>query len=494
MYVGKTAVIIDYFNNARKNRLDADKRLERLSTALQINRGADDPSGLAISKGMEAMVRGNREAVGNIQDGLKLLQVQDAGLHEVDSLLQRMRDLAVRGANDATLSASDRDKISNEMASISDQITKLAYGTIFQDHKPLLGNPLATSADLEVEMEWNTLADLDLHVFEPGALPINGATGPGQHIYYNNTNVGQSNGGQLDKDDNNGIYDGYWLGLNQSTRIPINVPTVPAQEHYISDPGQAYTGTYTIAIDRWIGYAPTYQNVDTNYTLRVYRWRGTPYEDMTVFNGFIPLDNTPPATQTGLYYDPFLGWRVETSYITSPAEDWNDAASPDANVPGQDDPMTDYDAVQTINWAPQDYSAPTYIQAGAMSGSVYQVPIQFFDCRADILGVSGLDVSTDARAQAAISSIDTAMGNVADYLNTSGTTALCFNHIINDLNSEIINVSAARSNIEDADMASEIVKFTQDQIIEGLSGQTASQMHAEDRIVLKLMNVALGRE
>jgi flagellin len=494
MDVEKSAVIFNYFNSVRKNQLDTSKRFERLSSGLQINRGADDPSGLGITKTMEAVVRGNQVAVGNVQDGLKLLQVQDAGLQQVNGLLQRMRDLAVRGANDATLSDADREKISNEMSSISEQITNLATNTIFQGQKPLLGTPMKSSADLEIELEWNTVADLDLHVFEPGALPIGAAPGPGQHIYYNNTNVGMPSGGQLDKDDNNGILPGYYFGLNDFTRIPVNVPTVPAQEHYISDPGQAYTGTYTIAIDRWVGYEPTYQNVDTNYTLRVYRWRGTPFEDVTVFNGLIPRDNNPIPTTTGPYWDPFLGVRTETHYTTSPLEDWNDAGSGDENVPGKDDPMSDFDAIQTINWAPITFPAPENVQAGAFNISADRIPVTFFDCRASVLGVGGLDVSTSDRAQTAISSIDTAMKSVADYLNTSGSTANDFNHIINDLNAQIINVSAARSNIEDADMASEIVKFTQDQIIDGLSGQTAAQLHAEDRISLKILDVALGRE
>ena len=491
--MGTTSTMLSYFNQRRLNQLNANMRFERLSTALCINRGVDDPSGLAIARGMESWVRGTQQAIHNMEDGLSLLRVQEAGLREEYDLLLRMRDLALRGANEATLTDRDREIISAEMSKLSEEVSRLAETTIFQDQKPLLGTPMNTNADLEIELEWGTTTDLDLHVFEPGALPIGGATGPGEHIYYNNTNIGLQ-GGQLDVDDNNGITDGYWQGLDQFTRIPINVATNPAQEHYIADPGDAYEGTYTICIDRWVGFAPTSQNVDTTYTLRVYRWRGTPQEDLTVFTGNIARDNTPPPTGTGWYFDPFSGWRWETYYNTVDSSDWCDAGSGFENVPGQDDPLTDYEAMHTIDWTPIDVPAPALLQCGAASDSPYTKTVEYFNCLADKLGVSGLSASTTAEAQSAVDAVDTAIGKVSDYLNTSAVNAMALEHIIDELTTESIHTEAARSHIEDADMAVEYVEMTKAQLMDTLMRMTADQIHDRAQISLFLVENALNGE
>lgn len=90
-------------NQQRLTGLNLARETERISSGMRINRGADDPSGLAISSGMAAQLRGIATAMGNIQDGIFLIRTADSALNEVQSIALRMRDLAVRGANEATL-------------------------------------------------------------------------------------------------------------------------------------------------------------------------------------------------------------------------------------------------------------------------------------------------------------------------------------------------------------------------------------------------------
>lgn len=113
-------------NQRRLIGLSEKTATERLSSGLRINKGADDPSGLAISAGMKARVRGINQAVANAQDGLKMLGCMDAGLADIQSMLMRMRDLSVRAANEATLTDADRDKLQAEARSLREQIDQTA--------------------------------------------------------------------------------------------------------------------------------------------------------------------------------------------------------------------------------------------------------------------------------------------------------------------------------------------------------------------------------
>lgn len=88
-------------NVMRVNQLDFKERSERLSSGFRINRGADDPSGLAISSHMDGQIRGMLVNVQNIQDGINLIHYADGFLDTAQTIMLRIRDLAVRMSNEA---------------------------------------------------------------------------------------------------------------------------------------------------------------------------------------------------------------------------------------------------------------------------------------------------------------------------------------------------------------------------------------------------------
>jgi flagellin len=118
-------------NNLRLTNLGLKTSLERLSSGLRINKGADDPSGLAIAKGMEAQIGGIRTAVQNAEDGINLIHTADGTLSETHDILMRMRDLAVRAANEATLTTADRIRLHNEFSSLISEINRKAHAVTF---------------------------------------------------------------------------------------------------------------------------------------------------------------------------------------------------------------------------------------------------------------------------------------------------------------------------------------------------------------------------
>ena len=88
------------YRNLNNTQNDLSKSLEKLSTGLRINRAGDDAAGLSISEGLKSQVTGSAQAARNAQDGISVIQTAEGALTEVHSILQRMRDLAVQGAND----------------------------------------------------------------------------------------------------------------------------------------------------------------------------------------------------------------------------------------------------------------------------------------------------------------------------------------------------------------------------------------------------------
>jgi flagellin len=115
------------------------KVLEKLSSGYRINRAADDAAGLGISENMRAQIRGNQQAVRNAQDGISMLQTAEGAMDEIHGMLQRMRELAVQGAND-TLDSNARNSIGTEMTQLRSEVDRIAGGTTFNGKSLLTGS------------------------------------------------------------------------------------------------------------------------------------------------------------------------------------------------------------------------------------------------------------------------------------------------------------------------------------------------------------------
>ena len=113
------------------------RALERLSSGLRINRAADDAAGLAISQNLRAQVTGLGQAVRNTQDGINVVRTADGALEEVTAVLQRMRDLAVQGANDGGLDDTSKRAIQAEVTQLKAELDRIGATTSFNG-RPLL--------------------------------------------------------------------------------------------------------------------------------------------------------------------------------------------------------------------------------------------------------------------------------------------------------------------------------------------------------------------
>jgi flagellin len=117
--------------------------MERLSSGYRINKAADDAAGLAISQKLQAQVGGLDQAQRNAQDAVSLVQTADGAMNEVQSMLQRVRDLAVQ-YNNGTLSSSDKAAITNEVAQLCAEVSRIAGQTKFNGIALLSGGGAIT--------------------------------------------------------------------------------------------------------------------------------------------------------------------------------------------------------------------------------------------------------------------------------------------------------------------------------------------------------------
>lgn len=136
--INQNIMAMNSYRNLSATQGGLAKSLEKLSSGFRVNRAADDAAGLGISEGLRSQVRGNGQAVRNAQDGISLVQTAEGALNEVHDMLQRMRVLAVQGAN-GTNSEANMKSINEELTALSEEIGRIAKVTDFNGLKMLDG-------------------------------------------------------------------------------------------------------------------------------------------------------------------------------------------------------------------------------------------------------------------------------------------------------------------------------------------------------------------
>lgn len=115
------------------------KSMERLSSGLKVNSAKDNPSGYAIARRMNAQIEGVSVATQNANTGINIIETADGALSEVHDMLQRMNELAVKGAT-GTLTTTDRETLNEEMIQLKDEIVRIAEDTEFNGQPILDGS------------------------------------------------------------------------------------------------------------------------------------------------------------------------------------------------------------------------------------------------------------------------------------------------------------------------------------------------------------------
>ena len=150
------------------------KSSEKLSSGYRINRAGDDAAGLKISEKMRSQIRGLDKASSNAQDGISLIQTAEGALNESHSILQRMNELAVQGAND-TNESIDRDAINEELSALTSELDRIASTTQFNKQNLLDGS--FTSKNLQVPANSDQKISISIDAMNSNALGLHNIAG-----------------------------------------------------------------------------------------------------------------------------------------------------------------------------------------------------------------------------------------------------------------------------------------------------------------------------
>lgn len=461
-----------------------NRNIEKLSTGKRINRARDDAAGSAISQKMTAQVNGLRQAAINVQDGISLLQTAEGGLREVQSLLQRGRTLAVQAAND-TLTDTDRAYIQTEINEILNQLDQMVSDVQFNGKTLLSG---INNADVVVVVDntgsmnaffaplvtalqnfASTLAAsgirlrLGLAVYgdDPTAPNPNGdhdLTQPLSFINLTsdtnsiiNTIGGLVSGGGADLPESGleALEGSRNLGFLQNSQKNILLVT-DAGFHDANDGDDDFPANGGTPVQRtdFLGFDDGESNFDIDQVIADLNQDGIRtsvlgrVNDFFIFNG--PLESHRElAADTGGRFGEITDVGNYSNFLAALSSDIINAAG-----------------------------FPINIQIGPNSEDVLEMDVPF-DARRKTLGLTNVDVTTRDAAEQAIDQFTNAINNVSEQMASAGAIENRLESAFTQLNVQNENLSSARSRIEDADVAAEVIGLTKNQIIldTGLSAQ-----------------------
>ena len=162
------------------------KSTEKLSSGYRINRAGDDAAGLKISEKMRSQIRGLDKASSNAEDGVSLIQTAEGALNETHSILQRMNELAVQGANDTNQNV-DRDAIQQELDALTEEIDRISSTTQFNKQNLLDGS--FTGKSLQVGANSGQKITMNIAAMNASAIGLNKGYSPKVSGYFTTNDV-----------------------------------------------------------------------------------------------------------------------------------------------------------------------------------------------------------------------------------------------------------------------------------------------------------------
>ena len=387
------------------------KSTEKLSSGYKINRAADDAAGLSISEKMRKQIRGLTQASSNAQDGISAVQTAEGALNEVQDMLQRMNELAVKAAN-GTQAENDRSYIQNEIDQLVTEIDRVSTTTKFNESYLLKGvNQDGTAAKLTYKTASGNITDID-------------------------ENTGKKE---------------YALGT--------------ATKKTVTDKGEYNVSTVEVMGKKY-GLVTGIKDADT-------AGGKTLSEKEALADAKVNADATDGAFAT------------QDELIAQIKKDLNEAGAGDIKSISVDkDGKVTVEAFADLN-ASLNFS----LHVGADSTEDNKIDVDIAMMSARGLGVNGIQVSgdDDTKATAAIDTISAAIQKVSTQRSALGAVQNRLEHTINNLDNVVENTTSAESAIRDTDMATEMVKYSNNNILSQAGQAMLAQSNQANQGVLSLL-------
>ena len=434
------------------------KSTEKLSSGYKINRAADDAAGLSISEKMRKQIRGLTQASLNAEDGISAVQTAEGALTEVHDMLQRMNELAVKAAN-GTMSENDRSYIQNEIDQLVTEIDRVSTTTKFNETYLLKGD---TAGKVDDDGETATFVNDKVEV----TLDAN-AEVAAQDIVLGTVKVSET----VDSDEDatgtvsaNGLSGALLDALNGSDDGTIEVKRAADEDTWtIGDAGTEYTANELKAM----GLTVTAGAADTAQTL-------------TLSKEFVATENK----------DLPRGVSATNTVAEADIADIKIGEEVKATIKVDDDGVAtieDYDP----NYLPKALTLSLHVGADSTSDNKIAVDINAMSAKGlGLLDEDGkllVDGADDTNANKAIDTIAAAIQQVSTQRSALGAVQNRLEHTIANLDNVVENTTAAESQIRDTDMATEMVKYSNNNILAQAGQAMLAQANQANQGVLSLL-------
>lgn len=518
------------------------KATEKLSSGYQINRAGDNAAGLAISEKMRSQIRGLSQATKNANDGISLIQTAEGGLNETHSILQRMRELAVQSANGTYQDDTDREAIQLEVDALKSEIDRIASSTEYNGMKLLDGSLGEAASSTEYGAKYGTVEGT--HADLKGAVITSNIKG----VQISTTNGASGKGGEnalwsadgkiltlnlvknatyTQKDIDNLIANATQSKGAGQTGAPADV-TLKLANGVMTNANGADAGTKTTAtvagvratgsedVKSLVGDATNgaHGSSDTiKFTANTY---GTAADtnmatQITISTTVAPGKESvtvDPAAKGGAV-DPTkitLNLATGKNYTNKDIENILKQAGYDYSVELTDAQATDGDADGNIYFNVSGTKAVTIgagagvgkdaipstgkgltFQIGANGVEDQRVTLSVNDMSSSAIGVANADVSTQDAANKAIEMVDSAVKTVSMQRAGLGALQNRLEYTVNNLTTTNENLTAAESQIRDTDMATEMINYTKNNILQQASQAMLAQANQQPQAILQLL-------
>lgn len=493
------------------NNTNAGKSLEKLSSGFRINRAGDDAAGLAISEKMRAQIRGLDMASKNAQDGISLIQTAEGALTETHSILQRMRELAVQSSTDTNKDA-DRAEIQKEINQLAQEITRIANDTEF-NQRTLLNGAIqdGNSGQLTFHIGANSGQNLLLGINALDAATL-GVASASTTAEASNATAGIT-GIQFGNTLGAGVVDGETVSVQYNftaggagTTGSAATATVGGVTVTASGNGADYNGyTITFADNTTEGIAVDHDAQTIVITLDYANTPSTDVSGLTVsVSGTNPIAGgsfsftgdgsgatagTTTGTTAGGVTDVPAGVDTHEIVISNGNGDSATIALTNAN----DQRVTGTGDFAGLSFNVSGITSGTSAAVGSFDLAVTTTAPSAATFNADgtllakASAVNGIDVSTQTAADAAITTIQSAIETVSAERSKLGAVQNRLEHTINNLGASAENLTAAESRIRDVDMAKEMMEFTKNNILTQAAQAMLAQANQQPQGVLQLL-------
>ncbi len=448
------------------------KSAEKLSSGYKVNRAADDAAGLSISEKMRKQIRGLSQASLNAEDGISAVQTAEGALTEVHDMLQRMNELAVKASN-GTNALSDRQTIQDEVDQLLTEIDRVAETTKFNETYLLKGDTDTVTKKASAKdaglvgtlREGATTATFTINKLSLGDTVSIG----GQEYTIGGTTANVTASFQTLKANFKGgelvTLDGVQYTIAAGSTVENedkNILAADKIEAKIKDGSSfTYNGVTHTAMVKADGTSGDVNGRDaTNATiLTIDQAEKMILQELTLANN-IGTDSDAPATVTK-------------------------AERADANDPNKK--YVDYIIEKGDISVKEDLNFSLHVGADADMNNKIGVKIQALDTSG--LGIRGLNVKDGSGASAtyAIDAIADAVSTVSAQRSLLGAVQNRLEHTINNLDNVVENTTAAESQIRDTDMATEMVKYSNANILSQAGQSMLAQGNQSNQGVLSLL-------